>query len=109
MKERNTKAKMSENIFKAVPQAPQPQTSRFEGYKAAARQEGQGRTVEVLVVGMMEDVCALAEIPENGAITPGMEDQVKGLHDAIDKLVVKYGTVLAKGEVGQHFHPLWLW
>nr|AAS80313.1 SesA [Fusarium haematococcum] len=73
----NTKANISASIFKAVAQA--PKTSRFEGYKEAVRQEGNGQTVEVLVVGMMKDVCALAE---NFAI----QDQVKKLHETIEKL-----------------------
>ncbi|KAL8284670.1 hypothetical protein RB600_009204 [Gaeumannomyces tritici] len=73
----NANAKISASIFKAVAQG--PETSRFERHKAAVRQEGKGSTVEVLVVGMMEDLCALAE---NYAI----QDQVMGLREAIEKL-----------------------
>ncbi|RYP74286.1 hypothetical protein DL771_003107 [Monosporascus sp. 5C6A] len=73
----NTKANISASIFKVVAQA--PETSRFKGYEAAVRQKGNGQTVEVLVVGMMNDVYALAE---NFAI----QDQVKGLREAIEKL-----------------------
>ncbi|KAH7370321.1 hypothetical protein BKA65DRAFT_488176 [Rhexocercosporidium sp. MPI-PUGE-AT-0058] len=77
----NTKAKLSESIFKDVAQA--PETSRFQRYKAAVQRHGQGRTVEVLTTGMMKDVCDLAE---NDAIKAAMEDHVKGLREAIDKL-----------------------
>ncbi|KAH7008754.1 hypothetical protein EDB80DRAFT_763872 [Ilyonectria destructans] len=81
LRECNTNAELSKSIFNAVAQA--PETSRFEGYKEAVTQEGKGRTVEVLVMGMMNDICALAE---NGAIRAGMEDQVNGLRGAIEKL-----------------------
>lgn len=47
------------------------------------RQKGKGRTVEVLIIEMMHDVCALAE---NDAIKAAMKDQVKGLRDTIQKL-----------------------
>ncbi|RSL38020.1 hypothetical protein CEP53_015257 [Fusarium sp. AF-6] len=77
----NINAELSKSIFNAVAQAPKP--SRFESYKEAVRQEGKGRTVEVLVMGMMMDVCALAE---NDVIKAGMGDQVNGLRGAIEKL-----------------------
>lgn len=77
----NNKAELSMSIFKHV--APMPKTSRFERYYAAVRSEGKGKTVEVLVMGMMSDVCALAE---NDAIRAAMEDQVKKLRDATEKL-----------------------
>ncbi|KAM6512087.1 hypothetical protein FALCPG4_017073 [Fusarium falciforme] len=81
LKECNTNAELSKSIFNAVAQA--PETSRFERYKEAVRQEGKGRTVEVLMMGMMNDVCALAE---NDAIKAAIKDQVIGLRDAIEKL-----------------------
>ncbi|KAM6529649.1 hypothetical protein FALCPG4_007778 [Fusarium falciforme] len=77
----NTKANSSASIFKAVAKA--PETWRLKVYEAAVRQEGNGQTVEALVMGMMNDVCSLAE---NDAIKAAMEDQVMGLHDAIEKL-----------------------
>lgn len=79
-----------------------PSTGDFKGYKEAVRQEGKGRTVEVLMMGMMNDVCALAE---NGAIRAGLEDQVNGLRSAIEELS-KMGGVRAKGGVGRHFYSL---
>lgn len=81
LKDCNTKIGISEKIFKTVTQI--PENLRFEGYKAVVGQEGNGSTVENLVMGMMSDVCALAE---DSAIKVEMEDQVKGLHHAIDKL-----------------------
>ncbi|KAH7115656.1 hypothetical protein EDB81DRAFT_820371 [Dactylonectria macrodidyma] len=81
LKECNTNAELSKSIFNAVAQA--PETSRFERYKEAVRQEGKRRTVEVLMMVMMNDVCALAE---NGAFRAGMEDQVNGLRGATEKL-----------------------
>ncbi|RYP32080.1 hypothetical protein DL768_011151 [Monosporascus sp. mg162] len=77
----NIKAKLSESIFKEVAQA--PEASRFERYKAAVQQQGKGKTAEVLTLGMMKDVCDLAE---NDTIKAAMEHQVAGLRDAIDKL-----------------------
>lgn len=77
----NTKAKLSESILKDVTQA--PDASRFEHYKTAVRRKGKGNTVEVLVMGMMNDACDLARA---SAIEAAMEDQVKGLRHAIDRL-----------------------
>ncbi|PVH68527.1 hypothetical protein DL98DRAFT_542347 [Cadophora sp. DSE1049] len=77
----NAKAKLSERIFNNVAQA--PDTSRFKRYQAAVRQEGKGNTVEVLVTGMMNDVCGLAK---DSAIEAAMKTQVKGLRYAIYKL-----------------------
>lgn len=77
----NANAELSKSIFNAVAQA--PETSRFEGYKEAVRQEGKRRTIEVLMMGMMTDVCALAE---NCAIRAEMEGQVNRLRGAIEKL-----------------------
>ncbi|KXH63432.1 hypothetical protein CSAL01_04546 [Colletotrichum salicis] len=78
LKKCNSNGELVKSIFNAVAQA--PETSRFEAYKEAVRQEGKGRTVEDLVVAMMQDVYALAE---NFAI----QDKVKGLHEAIEKLL----------------------
>ncbi|RYP29542.1 hypothetical protein DL767_006670 [Monosporascus sp. MG133] len=87
----NTKANLSQSIFKDVAQA--PEILRFERYKAAVRQEGKGNTVEVLVRGMMNDVCDLAK---DRAIKAAMKDHVKGLRDAIDKLSTMELSVLNK-------------
>ncbi|KAF5228485.1 hypothetical protein FAUST_11032 [Fusarium austroamericanum] len=81
LKECNANAKLSKNIFNAVAQA--PETSRLECYKEAMRQEGKGRTVEVLMMGIMNYVCVLGE---NGAIRAGLEDQVNALRGAIEQL-----------------------
>jgi hypothetical protein len=81
LKKCNANAELSKNIFNAVTQA--PETSRFDRYKEVVRQEGKGRPVEVLMMGMMNYVCALAE---NGAIRAGMEDQINALRGAIEKL-----------------------
>ncbi|KAL9570476.1 hypothetical protein ACKAV7_005407 [Fusarium commune] len=81
LKECNTNAELSKNIFNAVAQA--PETSRFECYKEAVRQDGKGRTVEVLMMGMMNYVCVLAK---NDAIRAGLEDQVNALRGAIEQL-----------------------
>ncbi|KAF5966849.1 hypothetical protein FCOIX_12286 [Fusarium coicis] len=81
LKECNANAELSKNIFNAV--AESPETSRFGRYKEVVRQEGKGRPVEVLMMGMMNYVCALAE---NGAIRAGMEDQINALRGAIEKL-----------------------
>jgi hypothetical protein len=77
----NTKAKLSESIFKAVAQA--PEISRFEHYKEVLEQLGKENTVEVLTIGMMRDVCNLAE---NDAIKAAMKDEAEGLRGAMVKL-----------------------
>lgn len=46
-------------------------------------QQGNGQTAEALALGMMEDVCNLAE---NDTIKAEMEHHVNSLRDAIDKL-----------------------
>lgn len=56
----NAKAKRFERMLRMVAEA--TETSRFECYKAAVGQERERRTVEVLLVGMMQDVCVLVEI-----------------------------------------------
>jgi hypothetical protein len=81
LKECNANAELSKNIFNAV--AESPESSRFDRYKEVVKQEGKGRPVEVLMMGMMNYVCALAE---NGAIRAGMEDQVNALRGAVEKL-----------------------
>ncbi|KAH7019083.1 hypothetical protein EDB80DRAFT_699840 [Ilyonectria destructans] len=77
----NTNAELSKSIFNAVAQA--PETSRFEGYKEAVRQEGKGKTIEVLMMGMMNNIFVLAE---NCTIRVEMDDQVNELRGAIEKL-----------------------
>jgi hypothetical protein len=81
LKECNTNAELSKDIFNAV--AESPETSRFDRYKEVVRQKGKGRPVEVLMMGIMNYVCALAE---NGAIRDRMEDQINALRGAIEKL-----------------------
>ncbi|KAK2596148.1 hypothetical protein QQS21_006425 [Conoideocrella luteorostrata] len=73
----NAKAKLSTSIFRAVAKA--PKAAKFSHYKAAVKDMGKGKTVEVLVMEMMEDLCACAD---NLAI----QDQVKVLREAIKKL-----------------------
>ncbi|KAF4338215.1 hypothetical protein FBEOM_7900 [Fusarium beomiforme] len=92
LREFNANAELSKNIFNAV--AESPETSRFDRYKEVVRQEGKGRTVEVLMMGMMNDVRALAE---NGAIRAGMEDQVNALRGAIEKLSKMEASVPNEG------------
>ncbi|EGU75420.1 hypothetical protein FOPG_17958 [Fusarium oxysporum f. sp. conglutinans race 2 54008] len=99
LKECNANAELSKNIFNAV--AESPETSRFDRYKEVVRQEGKGRTVEVLMMGMMNDVRALAE---NGAIRPGMEDQINALHGAIEKLSKMEASVPDEGSDNTFAH-----
>ncbi|KAH6981803.1 hypothetical protein BKA56DRAFT_584530 [Ilyonectria sp. MPI-CAGE-AT-0026] len=77
----NTNAKLSKTILNAVAQA--PENSRFDGYKEAVIQEGKRRKIEVVMMGMMNDVCTLAK---DCAIRAEMEDQVNGLRSAIERL-----------------------
>ncbi|KAF4468129.1 hypothetical protein FALBO_5004 [Fusarium albosuccineum] len=91
-------AELSKRIFNAVAQ--EPETSRFERYKKFVNEEGNGRPVEVLIIAMMKSVCALAE---NDAIKAEMEDQVKGLRDAIEKLSKMEPPVPKDGSNGNTF------
>jgi hypothetical protein len=77
----NETAKLSKVIFEDVAKA--EETSRFENYKEAVRDKGKGRTVEAVVKGMMSSVCQLAQ---DSSIKGAMEDHVKGLRAAIEKL-----------------------
>jgi hypothetical protein len=75
------KAELSEGIFKDVSQA--PETERFEYYKRAVRRKGECNPVEVLVMGMMSDVCDMAK---DSAIEAIMRTRVKVLREALEKL-----------------------
>jgi hypothetical protein len=93
----NTKAKLSESIFKYVAQA--PESTRLERYKEAVTQHSNGMTAEVLALDMMQDVCDLAE---NDTIKVEMEHHVKQLHAAIEKLS-KMEPSMPKGSSGNTF------
>ncbi|RYC84217.1 hypothetical protein BFJ63_vAg12903 [Fusarium oxysporum f. sp. narcissi] len=99
LKECNTNAELSKNIFNAVAQA--PETLRFECYKEAVRQEGKGRTMEVLVIGMMNNVYVLAK---NNAIRAGLEDQVHALRGAIEQLSKMEPSVPKEGSDNTYNH-----
>ncbi|KAI8278877.1 hypothetical protein K4K60_005894 [Colletotrichum sp. SAR11_57] len=90
LKKCSANGELVKSIFNAVAEA--PENARFKVYKEAVRQEGNGRTVEDLVVAMMQDVYALAD---NLAI----QDKVKELHEAIEKLS-KMDPSLPKGSDG---------
>jgi hypothetical protein len=83
------KAKLSKSISKNVAQA--PETARFKRYKAAVQQQGNGKTAEALALGIIKDVCNLAE---NDTIKAEIEHHVYRLHDAIDKLLKIEPSVL---------------
>jgi hypothetical protein len=99
LKECSTNAELSKNIFNAV--AESPETSRVDRYKEVVRQGGKGRPVEVLMMGMMNYVCALAE---NGAIRAGMEDQINALRGAIEKLSKMEASVPNEGSGNTFAH-----
>jgi hypothetical protein len=94
----NTKANLSESIFKIVAQA--PETARLERYKAAVQQQSNGQTVEALALGMMEDVCNLAK---NDSIKAEMEHHVNKLQDAMEKLS-KMEPSVPNEHSGNSFH-----
>ncbi|EWZ86334.1 hypothetical protein NW765_001377 [Fusarium oxysporum] len=99
LKECNANAELSKDIFNAVAQA--PETSRLECYKEAVRQEGKGRMVEALMMGMMNYVCVLAE---NDTIRAGLEDQVNILRGAIEQLSNMEPSVPNKGSGNTFTH-----
>ena len=76
-----TKAKLSQSIFKDVAQT--AETSRFETYRETVRRLGKENRVEVLVTGMMKDICDMAE---DSVTEAAMQTQVLALRNAIDKL-----------------------
>ena len=92
----HAKAKLSEGIFKEVAQA--PENSRFERYKEAV-QERKGSTVEALAVGMMKNMCELAE---DDTMKAAMEDRVVELRDAMAKLSKMEPSVPTE-EAGHNF------
>jgi hypothetical protein len=77
----NLKAKLSAAIFMDVAQA--HGNERFEDYKLAVRRKGEGNTAEVLVLGMMNDVC---DMVNNSTMKAVVEDQLKALREAIRRL-----------------------
>jgi hypothetical protein len=77
----NAQAKQFESIVKRVAHAPENQ--RFELYRLAVRQQGQGKEAMALALGIMKSVRDLAE---NDTIKATMEGYVIRLRDAIDKL-----------------------
>ncbi|KAF3482082.1 uncharacterized protein GIQ15_04841 [Arthroderma uncinatum] len=77
----NAKSKLAKSVFEEVAQA--PRASSFERYKIAVQKEGKGNRVEVLVMGMMTDVCEMAK---DGTIEAAMESHVKVLREALEKL-----------------------
>lgn len=77
LKSCQSKGESSEQIFRAVAEA--PKTSRLEEYQVMVRQNNPEHTVEGLVVGMMKDLCAAAD-------DLAIQDQVKGLNEAIKHL-----------------------
>lgn len=88
-------AELSEIIFKAVAEA--PPNSRFDYYKTAVKEKGQGRMVEALVIAMMKGVCVLAE---NDSIKEAMSVQVRDLDDAIRELSEMGTSVPTEGSGG---------
>ncbi|KAG5772103.1 hypothetical protein H9Q72_001599 [Fusarium xylarioides] len=88
LKQCKVNAELSKIIFNAVALA--PEASRSQRYKEVVRQEGDGRTVEVLVMGMINDVRLLAE---NDAVRAGIQDQVNALREAIGRLSAMESSV----------------
>ncbi|KAK4083215.1 hypothetical protein Purlil1_10907 [Purpureocillium lilacinum] len=72
-----SKGESSEQIFRAVAEA--PKTLRLEEYQMMVRQTDPEHTVETLVVGMMRNLCAVAD-------DLAIQNQVKGLKEAIKHL-----------------------
>ncbi|OAQ58119.1 hypothetical protein VFPPC_14903 [Pochonia chlamydosporia 170] len=100
MQECASKAKLVKSIFERVAQ-PLAEISRFELYKAAVKEVGEGRMVEDLVKGIMNNVCVLAE---NEAIKEAMEDHVAGIRDAIETLSQMDPSVPKEGSGDSYNH-----
>ncbi|KAK2875030.1 hypothetical protein FQN49_001849 [Arthroderma sp. PD_2] len=75
------KSKLVQAIFEKVAEG--PESTRFKSYEAAVREDGKGTVVEVLVKGMMNNVCNMAK---DDALKTKMESHVKALREAIEKL-----------------------
>jgi len=94
----NTKAQLFGRIFQDVAQA--PEAERFEHYKAAVQQQGNGQTVEALALEIMEDVCDLAE---NDTIKTEMEHHIGILREEIIKLS-EMGSSVSNQRSGNTFN-----
>lgn len=90
----NTKAEVLRDMLEAVAEA--SETSRAEAYRAAVKQVSNGRTIEVLVLGVMADMCGLAE-------DLAIEEKVEEIQVAMDKLS-KMESSLPKAESGNVFN-----
>jgi hypothetical protein len=77
----NRKSKQSESVIREV--VAEQKLSRYVRYKSAVQEKGEGHKLEVLIRGMMQDVCNLAE---NNMVKAVTEQQIQGLRDAMDKL-----------------------
>ncbi|KXX73584.1 hypothetical protein MMYC01_208745 [Madurella mycetomatis] len=84
----NKKARLSEEMFREVSQA--PETLRFQYYRAAVRRRGRESMVEVLASGMMDDVCSLAG---DGALNEVTKSQAEGLRALIEELAAMEPSV----------------
>ncbi|KAI0551311.1 hypothetical protein F4679DRAFT_539971 [Xylaria curta] len=71
-------ASVTKTVYDTITKA--PDAKRLDTYKMAVRQVSDGKTVEVLVIGMMEHIYDAAKND------PSMKDQIRQLRDAMDKL-----------------------
>ena len=94
----NTKTQLFGRIFQDVAQA--PEAERFEHYKTAVQQLGNGQTAEALVLEIMEDVCGLAE---NDTIKTEMEHHIGILREEINKLS-EMGSSVSNQSSGNAFY-----
>lgn len=93
-----TKAELSEEIVRHVARG--PSTSRSLSYKAALQQKSGGKSVENLTVGMMDDMCHLAQ---NMKAEKALDNLVGRLRVAMAKLSAMEPSMPNEGR-GQNFH-----
>ncbi|KAK2616855.1 hypothetical protein QQS21_000233 [Conoideocrella luteorostrata] len=86
------KALLSKRMFGQVAQA--PENARFVVYSKLLAQDGKRYMVEVLVQGMMNDVC---ELVEQCGLGEEMKDEIENLRDAVNDLK-EMGTLVDSGE-----------
>jgi hypothetical protein len=87
----NAKAKRFERMLRMVAEA--TEMSRLECYKAAVGKERERRTLEVLLVGMMQDVNVLVEIDAIKAAIDKLSKMEPSVpREGLDHIVSHYGS-----------------
>ncbi|KDB20636.1 hypothetical protein H109_07389 [Trichophyton interdigitale MR816] len=99
LEDSSKKAKALEEILSET--ASQPESSRKNQYVTAVRNKGPENTIEALLLGIMRNTVVLAE---DEAIKGAIDEQVRGLHGAMEELSVMEPSVPVEGGESRFSH-----